>query len=971
MSSEGSTNNHLNEYLRKVLEREETLAKEFFKKRLFEADRSDRPKIFITFPYPYMNGSLHLGHAYSSGRLDVYARYKRLKGFNVLFPWAWHWTGEAVYGTIHRLREEDKEVIDRLVNLDGVDKNEIDNLKDPIYFVKYFTDKNREVIKRFGLSIDLSREFHTTYLHPLYNKFVEWQVRVLHKKGYIVRGSHPVVWCPVDQSPTGDHDRLEGEGVRPEKYFIIKFKMDDSYLVAGTLRPETILGVTNIWVNPRARYIEIEVDGEKWIVSIQASEKLKEQLRNVKVIGEVQGESLIGKWVEAPITNRKVPILPADFVDPESVTGVVYSVPAHAPYDYLALRDLKRSEARRFLREIIDAIEPIGIIEVDGYGEYPAVEIVEKLGIHSQLDREKADEATRKIYLEEFNRGVMRRDLPYIGGVKTSEARDRIFELLKSMGLADIMYDLPEPVICRCTAKCIVKILPDQWFIKYSDSHWKKEAHKAVDSMGFFPTEIKQLFHHYIDWYDDWPCTRRSGLGTPFPLDKDWIVETLTDSTIYQAFYIVSKYYNEGLINVEGVDDDFFNYVFLGEGSIDLISDKTGIEPDILEKIRGDFLYWYPVDVRSSGKDLIGNHLTFFIFHHVAIFPRDKWPRAISANGFTMLNGRPMSKSKGNYLSIEKAISVIGADALRLSLLSLVDGLDDPDWNMTLGYKALEKMRGLEKLAKDIVDLDVDGGDYFLDSWLENSIYKMVRDVSNALEAFRVAYAARIIFDNMLDSIKKYMYMAGNPNKRLLRRIIEDVTILASMYTPFLAQSIWRNILEREGYVFFQPYPDKSVDEKPLIIDEYLEALSEDISDLYGVVGGGTIVVRVADENMWHLFKKLSELSESDGGIPEARNIVRKFLTDKRQIGEVMKFVNREWFGRMRKFRPLYRLIDREVEKHLLTNYLGRYLSRRGLHAEVIVIEDEKGLEGLDRIKPSYPLYPAVYIIKKLKSRMD
>jgi len=274
-----------------------------------------------------MNGSLHLGHAYTSGRLDVYARFKRLKGFNVLYPWAWHWTGEAVYGTVHRLRMGDQSVISRLIDLDGVDPEVLNDLQDPVYFVRYFTEKNRRVVKRYGLSIDWRREFHTTSLHKLYNKFVEWQIRQLY-------------------SPTGDHDRLEGEGVRPEEYYLIKFRMDDKYVVAGTLRPETIYGVTNIWVNPEAKYVLADVDGERWIISSEAAYKLQNQLKRVEVLEEFEGRELIGKWVEAPLVGRRIPILPAAFVDPTSITGVVYSVPAHAPYDYAALKDVARGRRR-------------------------------------------------------------------------------------------------------------------------------------------------------------------------------------------------------------------------------------------------------------------------------------------------------------------------------------------------------------------------------------------------------------------------------------------------------------------------------------------------------------------------------------------------------------------------------------------------------------------------------------------------
>lgn len=64
---------------------------------LFEADPdSKREKKLVTFPYPYMNGPLHVGHTFTASRVDAYARFKRMQGYNVLWPWGWHWTGQPL-----------------------------------------------------------------------------------------------------------------------------------------------------------------------------------------------------------------------------------------------------------------------------------------------------------------------------------------------------------------------------------------------------------------------------------------------------------------------------------------------------------------------------------------------------------------------------------------------------------------------------------------------------------------------------------------------------------------------------------------------------------------------------------------------------------------------------------------------------------------------------------------------------------
>ena len=138
--------------------------------RIFEADPDPRrPKCFVTFPYPYMNGLLHIGHAFTASRVDVYARYKRMRGFNVLFPWAWHWTGATIAGQCKRLREKDPEMIRIMVEANKVPPEKLEELTDPVAMARYFTEKGRQAVRRIGFSIDWRREFHTTSQHPHYN----------------------------------------------------------------------------------------------------------------------------------------------------------------------------------------------------------------------------------------------------------------------------------------------------------------------------------------------------------------------------------------------------------------------------------------------------------------------------------------------------------------------------------------------------------------------------------------------------------------------------------------------------------------------------------------------------------------------------------------------------------------------------------------------------------------------------------
>lgn len=91
----------------------------------------------------------------------------------------------------------------------------------------------------------------------------------------------------------------------------------------------------------------------------------------------------------------------------------------------------------------------------------------------------------------------------------------------------------------------------------------------------------------------------------------------------------------------------------------------------MFSKLKEEFEYWYPLDLRTSGKDLIPNHLTYFLYNHVAVWPEqpNKWPKSVRANGHLLLNAEKMSKSTGNFLTLKKALEKFSADGERNLLL--------------------------------------------------------------------------------------------------------------------------------------------------------------------------------------------------------------------------------------------------------------------------------------------------------------
>jgi len=811
---------------------------EWEKARVFESNLDPRrEKCFVTFPYPYMNGPLHLGHGFTATRVDVYVRFMRMNGFNALFPWAWHWTGEPILGAALRVQKGDAEIIRALKEIDGVSEEELGKFVDPVFMAEYYTREGREVVKKIGFSVDWRREFHTTSLEPTYSRFIEWQYETLRTKGYVARGTHPVVWCPNCESPTGDHDRLEGEGVSPEEYTLLKFKYDGAFLPAATFRPETIYGVTNMFINPDATYVEARVGSEIWIISKEAAPKLSEQLKANEVLREFKGAELIGKHFQDPVTGRKLPILPGRFVNPEAATGVVYSVPAHAPADWIALKDLaaKPDELEKFGIRLksVRAIKPISLISVEGYGENPAVEIVERMAIKDQFDP-KVEEATLIIYRKEFHTGILKPITGKYAGKQVQEVKTELIEDFRKANIADSMLDLPQKVVCRCTTRCIVKILSDQWFLRYSDLEWKRMAHIAVDEAQIFPEAARAYFHDKIDWLHDWACARRTGLGTPLPWSPGWIVETLSDSTVYMAFYTIVRHIRKYGIKPEQLTNAVFDYIFLGKSNPEALSKSAAIPISVLQAMRDEFMYWYPVDLRVSAKELVPNHLSFFILQHTALFPRQHWPKSVGVNGMLTIEGQKMSKSKGNFRTLRETVSRYGADVTRLTLVLGAEDMEDPDWREENAKSTAAKLKSLLKFVSQIIGLKGASETGSVDRWLLSALQTRVVTISNAIKTLKTRTAAEIAFFEIWNDVRWYLRRTSSPNPKVLREAASIWVRLLTPFTPYLSEELWHK-LGNNGLVSTAEWPcydSSKADVAAEEAEDLIKSLLEDTTNI-------------------------------------------------------------------------------------------------------------------------------------------
>ncbi|MGA2386878.1 MAG: leucine--tRNA ligase [Candidatus Bathyarchaeia archaeon] len=941
--------------------------------RIFEADPDPkRKKIMVTFPYPYMNGPLHVGHTFTASRVDAYARFKRMQGYNVLWPWAWHWTGQPLLGASQRVARGDEAFIKVLREVDGVPETELKKFVDPFYMAQYYTNEGRLAAKGIGFSVDWRREFTTVM--PTYQKFIEWQYKNLKEKGYVTRGTHPVVWCPKDQSPTGDHDRQVGEGVTPEEYTLLKYKLDENtFLPAATFRPETIYGITNMWINPDATYVEATVNGENWIISQEAAEKLKEQEKKVQVQRVFKGKELIGKTFQNPITKGTFPILPGWFVDPKTATGVVYSVPAHAPYDWLALKDLQ--EKPEVLLQfgvdpaVVKQIKPISIIKVAGFGEYPAVEITRQMGIKDQNDP-KADQATKELYKKEFHGGVLKENCGPYAGKTVREVKDGLIADFRKQGVADRMYDLPEPVVCRCMTTCIVKILSDQWFLNYSDPQWKALAKEVVAQMTIYPEQAKPWFFTVIDWLREWACARTTGFGTPLPWGKGWIIETLSDSTVYMAFYTINKHIKQSNIKPEALTPDVFDYVFYGKGDASQLEAAVGIKASLLDSMRSEFLYWYPFDLRNSAKELVPNHLTFCIFHHAALFPPEHWPRAIGVNGMLMVEGKQMHKSKGNFITMKGAVEKYGADATRCALLLGAEGMDDPDWRADNVSDLKSKFEALNGFASGIIASAKHEECTVLERWLQSKLQRRIKEVTASLEELKTRTALQVALFETWNDIRWYIQRKGGVEAKELAEAVKVWVKMLAPFAPFVCEELWSQTGEA-GFISVASWPVFDASKLDVIAEEQENLIIDVISDTSNILKAMKITPKrvcyyTATSWKWRIYLKV--LDRTLSGEAKISEVMKEFAADKdlkphikdvaSMVPRVIKSLTRLPNERKVNIQQI-KIVD---EKEIFLGAVGFLKERFNVEVSVYCEDDQNRYDPKNRATTAMPYQPAIYI---------
>ncbi|XP_053187025.1 leucine--tRNA ligase, cytoplasmic-like [Scomber japonicus] len=855
-------------------------------------ESTNKNKYFVTFPYPYMNGRLHLGHTFSLSKCEFGVGYQSLKGKKCLFPFGLHCTGMPIkacadklkremelYGNPPQFPDEDEEekekpeASDEIIIKDkakgkkskaaaktgtatfqwdimkslGLNDQEIAEFANAEHWLEYFPPLAVKDLKMMGVKVDWRRSFITTDVNPFYDSFVRWQFVTLKERKKIKFGKRYTIYSPKDGQPCMDHDRQTGEGVGPQEYTLIKMKIVEPYtakfkskvfyssavkgkniyLVAATLRPETMFGQTNCWVRPDMKYVAFEtVSGDIFICTARSARNMSFQgftKENgvVPVVMEILGQDILGCALSAPLTSYKIIYaLPMLTIKEDKGTGVVTSVPSDAPDDIAALRDIKKKEALREKYGIEDKMvlpfEPVPIIEIPGYGNLSAPLVCDELKIQSQNDKEKLVEAKEKVYLKGFYEGIMLVD--GYKGQKVQDVKKPIQKMMVEKGEAMIYMEPEKQVMSRSCDECVVALC-DQWYLDYGDAEWKQQANEVLKSLETFCDETRRNFEATLAWLQEHACSRTYGLGTRLPWDEQWLIESLSDSTIYMAYYTVAHLLQGGVLNGQGASPlaikpeqmtrEVWDFIFFKTSPFP----KTSIPKEHLQRLRREFEYWYPVDVRVSGKDLVPNHLSYYLYNHVAMWPKDsgKWPQAVRANGHLLLNSEKMSKSTGNFLTLSQAIEKFSADGMRLALADAGDTVEDANFVETMADAGILRLYTWVEWVKEMIanqnNLRTGPADTFNDRVFASEINAGILKTEQHYDRmmYKEALKSGFLSSSLNTAAKdKYRELAiEGMHRDLVFQFIERQTLLLAPICPHICEYTW-GLLGKVGDIWIR-----------------------------------------------------------------------------------------------------------------------------------------------------------------------
>jgi valyl-tRNA synthetase len=723
--------------------------------------RGARP-FCIAIPPPNVTGSLHMGHALNNTLQDVLCRFWRMRGRDVLWQPGTDHAGIATEMVVERQLMEQQEPGKRALGREAFVKR-----------VWQWKAQSGSIIvnqlKRLGASCDWSRERFTLdegMARAVLKVFVS-----LYNDGLIYKDKRLVNWDPKFQTPISDLEveQLETKG----SLWYIRYPVEghDESITIATTRPETMLGDTAVAVHPE-------------------NERLKH---------------LIGRTVILPLVGRRIPVVGDHYADPAKGTGAVKITPAHDFNDF--------EVAKRHGLPMVNILDVEAKLDLDGNiafleGVRPSPELDETLKLH---------------------------------GVDRFAARKKIVDRLEGAGLLVKVephtYMVPHG---DRSAAVIEPFLSDEWFVDAKALAMQAMAAVEDGRTAFVPKNWEKTYFDWLENIQPWCISRPLFWGHQIPAWYGPDGRVFVAETEEEAVSRALAYYAEigAITPLQGHDmalDPASRAPFLtrDENVLDtwfssaLWPFSTLGWPDETPELAR----YYPTDVLVTGFDIIFFWVARMMMMGLHLMKEAPF-RTVYIHALVRdEKGAKMSKSKGNIIDPLALIDRYGADALRFTLAAMAaQGRD-----IKLATSRVEGYRNFAtKLWNACRFAEMNGCatlpgfepqqvQQTLNRWIGHEAARAVREVTEAIEAYRFNDAANAVYrfvwniycDWYLELSKPLLVgpdsLAKTETQAMVAFVRDQILALLHPFMPFITEELWSVTAEggvaRDGLLALAPWP--------------------------------------------------------------------------------------------------------------------------------------------------------------------
>jgi leucyl-tRNA synthetase len=347
------------------------------------------------------------------------------------------------------------------------------------------------------------------------------------------------------------------------------------------------------------------------------------------------------------------------------------------------------------------------------------------------------------------------------------------------------------------------------------------------------------------------------------------------------AFYTINKHLKQFKITEDQLIPQFFDFIFHGEGDPQNICEKTRIPIEQLDEMRNEFLYWYPLDLRISAKELLPNHLTFFLFQHTALFP-DHLPKAIGVNGMLSIEGKKMSKSKGNFITLKDALNEFGADATRCALLLGGEGMNDPDWRRDAVKDLKSKLRGFQGLADSIIKNAKTSQTGQLENWLISALQQKIKVITENMEILKTRTALENSLFEVWNDFRWYIRRKGNLDSKVLQDVLGTWIRILAPFAPFICEELWTKLGHKDfvSIADWPTYNENKVDIKAVETENLIKNVLEDTSNILRATKMMPTEIYYYSAAKWKWKIYVAGLKKSEDGKVNIGDFMKELMMD-------------------------------------------------------------------------------------------